>query len=462
MKCLLVVYNNFSHIHVFPIGLAYIAAVLEKEGHEVEIYNQDMHHYPEEHLTKYLDTYFYDVVGISVVGGYYQYNKLLAISEAINKSKNRKDFTYIIGGHGPAFEPEYFLNKTNADCCVIGEGEETIVELLEGLETGNYYQVKGIAYRYNGRVVVNERRELIEDIDSIPFPAYHLFPINYYRLLRYANVTSEDFVMPVLSGRGCTFKCSFCARMDEGFRPRSDESIIEEVKMLKKEYNINVIDFTDELLMSSVKRTYNLCEAFLKEDLNIKWHCNGRLNYATKEVLEIMKKAGCIFINYGVEALDDEVLRNMNKALTVEQIIRGVENTVEIGISPGLNIMWGNRGDTKETLQKAVDFLLKYDDGAQLRTIRPVTCYPGCQLYYDAIKMGLLKDIGDFYTKHTNSDLISVNFTDIPIDEMHQLLLEANTVLITNYYQKKLYSVIKDAKNLYLNKNSAFRGFRQF
>jgi radical SAM superfamily enzyme YgiQ (UPF0313 family) len=296
-----------------------------------------------------------------------------------------------LGGHGPAPEPEFFLRKTNADAIVIGEGEMTIIELLNALKHNMpLKEVKGIAFRENGKVVINERRPLINDIDSIPFPAYDLFPIEYYRLIRMPHSSSNDFVMPILSGRGCTFECAFCYRMDEGFRPRSNAGIIAEIDFLRATYDINYIAFYDELLMSSKERTINLCQDFIKEKLNFKWNCNGRLNYASPDVLKIMKEAGCVFINYGIEALDDDVLKNMNKALNTKQIIKGIEATLDIGISPGLNIIFGNIGDSKETLNKAVDFLLKYDDGAQLRTIRPVTPYPGSPLYNYAIETGLL------------------------------------------------------------------------
>ncbi len=214
--------------------------------------------------------------------------------------------------------------------------------------------------------------------------------------------------------------------------------------------------------MSSAKRTFNLCEAFIKSGLNIRWSCNGRLNYARPDVLEVMKKAGCVFINYGIEAMDDRILKNMQKALTTEQITKGIEATLAAEISPGFNIIFGNIGENAETLRKGVDFLLKYDDGAQLRNIRPVTPYPGSPLYYYAIKQGLLKDCEDFYeNKHINSDLLAVNFTDMTDDEFHEALFKANKRLLENYFQKKLCGAIEDAKNLYMNKNKDFRGFRQ-
>lgn len=461
VRILLVVYDNQSMIHWFPQGLAYIAATLLKEGHDVEIYSQDANHYPEEHLTEHLDENKFDVIGVGIIAGYYQYRKLLKISDAINKSRNRP--FYILGGHGPSPEPEFFLKKTQADAVVIGEGEITIIELLSAIYNHKPLDsVKGIAYRDGDKVKINERRPLIKDVDSIPVPAYHLFPVNYYKLLRMPHATNSDFVMPILSGRGCPFKCSFCYRLDKGFRPRGNEKIINEILLLKRMYGITYIAFSDELLMSSAERTISLCEDFIKAKLNIKWCCNGRLNYAQPEVLGLMKEAGCVFINYGIEAMDDTVLKNMNKVLTTEQIVRGIEATLDAGISPGFNIIFGNIGDNKETLRKGVEFLLKYDDGAQMRTIRPVTPYPGSPLYYYAIEKGLLKDCEDFYeNKHINSDLLAVNFTELSDDEFHKSLMEANIELLSNYSREKLFELIRQAKKLYLQKDASFRGFRQ-
>ncbi|MCK4257427.1 MAG: radical SAM protein [Halanaerobiales bacterium] len=461
MRILLIVYDNDSFIHWFPQGLAYIASALRNAGHDVTIYNQDQYHYPEAHLVEYLKENEFDVVGISVIGGYYQYHKLLKISEAINSIPNRP--FYMIGGHGPVPEPEYFLKKTNADTVIIGEGEITVVNLMDAIENNkDLSTIKGIAFLKNGKLVQTERQELIEDIDTIAFPAWDLFPMDYYSLLRMPHIKNSDRCMPVLSARGCPFKCNFCYRMDPGIRLRSPENIIEEIRILKEKYQISYIAFSDELLMSSPDRTRYLCEEIIKADLNIKWECNGRLNFATPDVLEIMKKAGCVFINYGIECMDDKILRVMNKNLTVKQIIKGIEATLEVGISPGFNIIYGNIGENAETLQQGVDFLLKYDDHSQMRTIRPVTPYPGSPLYYHAIENGLLKDVKDFYeNKHINSDLLTVNFTEVSDEEFNRLLFEANKTLIENYYKHQLERSIGVAEKLYFEQNVAFRGFRQ-
>ncbi|NQV47717.1 MAG: cobalamin B12-binding domain-containing protein [Rhodospirillaceae bacterium] len=461
MRVLLVVYDNASYTHIFPMGMGYVASVLEKSGHDVDVYSQDQHHYPDEHLTQYLNENKYDVIGVSLIAGYYQYQKLLGISKAIDRSKNRP--IYIIGGYGPTPEPEFFLHKTGADIIVMGEGEETTVELMTALaDKTPLDSVAGIAFRNGKEVTINPRRPLIEDLDSIPWPAYHKFPIEYYRMVREVNAGPLDFTIPMMSARGCTFKCTFCYRMDTGYRARNPKDLLDEVEFLNKEYGITYVSFQDDLLMSSVSHTEDVCREFVRRNLGVKWNCNGRLNYCSLDLLKMMKQAGCVFINYGIESMDNEVLKKMKKGLREEQIVKGIEETLEVGISPGLNMMFGNIGDTRETLKKAVDFLVKYDDFAQMRTIRPVTPYPGSPLYFDAIGKGMIKDVEDFYeNKHLNSDLLAANFTEMSDDEVYECLAEANTTLLENYHNAAKQGALAQVKTLYGGKDANFRGFRQ-
>lgn len=457
MRVLLVVYDNASYTSAFPLNMGYLASALERAGHEVAVYAQDVHHYPDEHLTRFLDGDRFDAIGVGIVAGYYPYRKLLSISEAINASKRRP--LYLIGGHGPTPEPEYFLHKTGADVVVMGEGECTIVEVLENWDLSS---IRGIAYRDGDEVKINPRRPPIEDLDAISFPAWRRFPVEVYRMRRHSGMGPCDFSMPVIAGRGCPHRCTFCYRMDPGFRVRSPDNVLEEVRLLQDLYGITYVWFCDELLMSSAGRITAICERILERGMKFKWHCNGRLNHATPGALELMKRSGCVFINYGIEAVNDEVLRNMRKSLTVEQITKGIEATLAAGISPGFNMLFGNIGDTAETLERAVEFLLKYDDQGQMRTIRPVTPYPGSELYQTALERELLDGCADFYErKHLNSELVSVNFTGMNDDDFHRALLAANERLIRNYHRKMEERVVAQAKDLYLNRNAAFRGFRQ-
>ena len=462
-KVLFVVYDNGSYDHSFPMGFGALAGVLKRDGHEITIWSQDKNHWPDDDLRVYLDNNKFDVVVLSIIAGYYQYNKVKGLSKAINASKQRP--FYIMGGYGPTPEPEFFLKKTGADLVCMGEGEITISKLMEALENKSSMEdVPGIAWLENGKLKKTLRAPLVHDLDSLPQIPYELFPMDYYRMMKYPKIGPTDFTFPLMSARGCSFKCTFCYRMDPGYRMRSPKNLLDEVELLYREYGINYIAFQDDLLMSSVEHTENVCKEFLKRDLPIRWACNGRLNYCSEELLQLMKDAGCEFINYGIESMDQNVLNNMKKGLRPEMIIQGIEDTLKVGISPGLNFIFGNKGDNRETLKKAVDFLIKYDDFAQKRTIRPVTPFPGSPLYYDAIEMGSLdknNPAEDFYErKHLNSDLICTNFTELTDEEFYSALKWANTELMKNYYDKQKKSTLKQIENLYDNKDVTFRGFR--
>ena len=464
MRVLLIAYDNDSHISYFPLGLGYIASALLYEGHEVEIYEQNIYHYTEEELTEYLNHNHFDAVGIGGCGGYYQYRKIKKIAQAVSEVKEKPFFW--MGGHLPSPDPEYFLrNFAGVDAVVIGEGEETCKEMLQVLQQkGDFRGVKGMAYiDENNQYVENPRRPLIEDIDSIPYPAWDLFTMEHYVLLSSPNSVRSDRCMQMVSGRGCPFHCNFCYRMDSGFRPRSAQGIIDEIKEIKGRYRVNYIEFDDELLMSSVSRTKEIAQAIIDNGLNIKFYCQGRLNYACRdmEMLQLLKEAGCVFINYGIESMDDGALKRMHKNLTTDMIIKGIENTLSAGISPGLNIIFGNLDEDMEILKKDVDFLLKYDDGAQIRTIRPVTPYPGTELYNIAVERGLIRDIGDFYeNKHTNSDLLTCNFTKMSDEEFYKALDWANGILLDAYTERVKQKNRMCLYELYQKHNAEFRGFR--
>ena len=462
-RVLFVVYDNGSYDHVFPMGVGALAAVVKRDGHDFEIWNQDMHHWPDDHLRTYLDENKFDVIIFSLIAGYYQYQKMKSLAKAINNSKNRPFF--LMGGYGPTPEPEFFIKKSGCDAIGMGEGEVTIPKLLEALEYNKSLEtVPGLAWMENGKLKKTPRAPLVHDLDSLPMIPYEKFPMNYYRMLRMPKVDATDFCFPLMSARGCSFKCTFCYRMDPGYRMRTPVKLLDEIEFLYKEYGINYIAFQDDLLMSSVEHTEAVCLEFLKRDLPIRWNCNGRLNYCSEELLQLMKDAGCHFINYGIESMDQKVLNNMKKGLRPEMIVKGIEDTLKVGISPGLNFIFGNIGDNEKTIEKAVDFLIKYDDFAQKRTIRPVTPYPGSPLYYEAIKRGLLdkeNPAEDFYErKHLNSDLICCNFTELSDEKFYDCLRWANSTLMKNYYERQKTSTLAQIDHLYKEKDATFRGFR--
>lgn len=438
-KILLISYDNGSHIPFFPQNLFHLYGALKLAKHQVGMWFPDVHHGKPKDLTRLLDNAGFDIVAFGFVAGYYQYRVAKELAKAINLSRNRKRFRFVVGGHGPAAAPEFFMEKLGCDIVVVGDGEDTgWVDLPGGV--------------YNAKPC---------ESDASPIGCYRDFPLDIYRLIRWPTSNRTDFCFPILSSRGCRWHCSFCYRMRSGFHERAVEAIIDEIRYLHEQIQINHFQFSDELLMSSEKRTEEICESILKLPFRIKWDCNGRLNYAKKQTLELMKKSGCEYVNYGIESLSQSMLNGMRKGLNVEQIINGVEATLQAQLSPGLNLIWGFPGDTIENLNKAVKFISKYDPCHELRTIRPVTPYPGCELYKLAIENGLLAGPEDFYeNKHKNSDLVSVNFTDIPTEEMHKALYRANRDLYVAYQVKRANRLDAQMQGLYFQGGTDFRGYR--
>lgn len=465
MRLSFLIYDNDKAINDFPLGIAYLISVMRQAGwkdENIDVYNIDVYHYSDDQLFEYLDSNQFDIIAIGMIAGYWQYRQIKRMFAAIDRLKKRP--TIILGGFMFTPEPAYFMRKFKADYVVLGEGEGSLPPLLQCIADGHSPdEVPGVAYWVGGDVKINDRQKPIKDLDSIPFPAWDRFPIeNYITKVRLPGVHSPRN-MPVLTSRGCPYTCSFCYRLEKGYRMRSMDSVIEEVKRLIKDYNVNSICFRDELLMVSEKRTIEFAERILEENLNIKFDIDGRLRVAKQapHVLELLARAGCVYINYGVESLDQNVLDAMNKFQTIEEIIDGVKATRAAGIDSGLNVLFGNIGDNHETAKKTVEFLREYDTYGEMRTLKPVTPYPGSPLYYTAIKKGLIKDCEDFYeNKHLNSDLLAANFTEMPDSEIYDILYECNEILIGDYYKHKLDEDISAHKRLYYDRDTNFRGVR--
>ena len=463
MKITFLIYDNDSTVNDFPLGVGYLISMLRKEGFDdadIHLFHMDVYHYSDEQLFQYLNQNSFDAVCIGMIAGYWQYRQLKRMCAAINRLKKRP--ILILGGYMFTPEPQFFMKKFGADYVVLGEGEKTFPDLLKRISgERSVDSLAGIAYWASGEIVINDREPPVEDIDSVPFPAWDRFPIEAYVSKVRIPMRGGQRSMPVLSSRGCLYKCSFCYRMEKGYRQRSLDSVMEECKQLIKDYQINAICFRDELLMSTPQRGLAFAERILKEDLNIHFDIDGRLNAVQPDVLSKLKKAGCVYINYGVESLDQSVLNNMNKKQTIEEIERGIEMTVKAGIHPGLNVIFGNIGDNRETAMKTVDFLKKYNTYGELRTLKPVTPYPGSPLYYYALEHELILDCEDFYeNKHLNSDLLTCNFTTMSDEALYSIMFEANDILIKDHFENTCRKYSRMHRKLYFDRDVSFRGVR--
>ena len=465
-KVLFIIHDVYQEDNSFPLGVGYLAAVLRRQGADVKICCQDIFHYPNEEMAKlFLKNENYDLICIGFLAARFR-ETILDLCATVNKFK--KNAWLILGGHGPSSIPEYVLKSTDVDVVAIGEAEETIVELLKcKIEGGDLSQIKGIAYRNNDNIVINERRKPIMDLDSIPFPEWSLFPIErYINCVRFFRASKGDKTLEILTSRGCVNRCNFCYRMEWGIRFRSAENVIKEMKLLNDKYGINCFFMDDELFNFPKKRIFEFYEVLRKNNLKIKFSCNARVDVFDEETAVCLKESGCVFLNFGFESSDQNVLNLMKKNTTVEQNIRAAEIAKKVGIGMGLNFIWGNKGDTEESLWNNVKLIKQYNTYDQIRTIRPVTPYPGCELYYEAIERGLLSGPEDFFNKFKNSDLLTVNFTDIPEEKFYKLLFEANKELIIDHFNhttkdmKTANKLIQDFYNLYFKGKVDFRGAR--
>lgn len=464
---LFIIHDLYKEDNQFPLGIGYMAAVLKRNGVDVNVYCQDVFHYTNEELAKLLKQNEYDLICVGFMAARFQ-ETILDLCSAINTYK--KDAWLVLGGHGPSPIPEYVFKKTNADIVVIGEGEKTIIELLKHKLNGlDCNDIKGIAFREGKKILINDRQKTIKNLDSIPFPEWSLFPMDIYSTcIQIFGMDSTDKAFPIITSRGCVNKCNFCYRMEKGIRFRSIKNVVDEMKILNDKYGINYFIMFDELFVSKKERVYEFRDLLKQNNLKIKYSCNARVDIFDEDIVDALRESGCKFVNFGMESSDQNVLNLMKKNTTVEQNIKAAEITKKAGIGLGLNFIWGNIGDTEESLKNNVRLIKKYNTYDQLRTIRPVTAYPGCDLYNEAINRELLAGPDDFFNKFKNSDLLTVNFTDLTDDEFYKLLFKANKELILDHYNHTTKNMIDankfidDFYSLYFEDFTQFRGARHY
>ncbi len=470
IKVLFIIHDLYQDDLWFPLGIGYLSGMLLKYGIDVKIYSQDVFHYSNEELVEFLKVNDFDIIATGFLAARFK-ETIIDLSLIINNYK--KEAWYVIGGHGPSPIVEYVISETNADIVVIGEGEETIIEICEAKKNGDKNNLKfinGIGYCINDEIKITHSREPIKNLDDIPFPAYHLFPMNKYSVAHKGirNYKNEK-IAGIITSRGCIGECSFCYRLENGIRFRSIESVLDEIEFLYKNYDISFFNMMDELFIASKKRIFEFQEKLSKKDFKIRFYGSARVDTIDEEILQCLKELNCTFLNYGFESMDADVLKLMNKRTTPEQNIRAIELTKKYDIGIAFNFIWNCRGDTLVSLKKNAEVIKKYQTYDQIRTIRPATPYPGSPLYYYAIDNGLLKGPEDFFKRFKNSDLITVNFMNIPNEECYKQLYAINKDLLydycehsKNFSRTQVQEILKGFYNLYFKGYYNFRGSRVY
>jgi len=437
-------------------------------GANVKTYCMDVYHFTNEELIVYLSNNNFDMVLLGFMAPRFRRTvKELCSTVANNIDKST---WFVLGGYGPSATPRYVLEQTKADVVCMGEAEETIVELASKRINNNidFSDIEGVAYFHEGIFKETARRARNKNLDSIPFPAWDIFPMEIYTTnLKFSPMSKKDKCMLILSTRGCTDKCSFCYRLEQGVRMRSPKNIVSEMKLLHERYGVTFFDFADELSVVSKKQILKLTKKIKEELPDVSYQMECRVTCFDDEIAFALKDSGCKFLNIGFESSSQIVLDQMNKRATVEQNIDAAERCKRVGIGVGINVIWGMPGDNEETLRKNAEFIKKYNQYDQVRTIRPVTPYPGSPLYYQAIAQNKLTGVDDFFNKFENADGCMINFMGLDEDYIYKILLEVNTDLIYDHYKhtnndfNEAEKLIADLKRIYQDPSYVFTGTRK-
>jgi len=359
-------YNIFSHLKNPSLGLPILGTILDQKGYDVKIYVEGI---KEIDWKRVFES---DAVGISVNTA--TYIEGYTIAERIK----RRGIAVIIGGFHVTFFPDEALDY--CDYVVRGEGEETIVELLEALEKNSGLdKVRGISYKSGNRKIHNPARELVKNLDIIPDFSLIEGYVEHHRKL-WTRIVGES--ISIMTSRGCPFSCKFCSIIKifgNSFRFRSIESVIEDIKRQITLLNRHHIFFVDDNFASNKKRTKELLRRIIDERLNITFTAQVRVDIARdEELISLMKRAGCRQLNIGFESIDPRTLEAYNKQQSVKEIVSAIEKLKKFRITVHGMFVLGSDFDDVNTICKTVDFCLRH----RIDTVQflPLTPLPGTLL----------------------------------------------------------------------------------
>lgn len=372
------------------LGILYLAAVLRQKGYSISVIESSSLGLTMEQAIEKISTIKPRYIGLTATT--LTIMNARALASEIKKIDDR--IQVIVGGPHITAIPEETMNLSPAfDIGVIGEGEETIKDLLEALESrGNLSTVQGIIFRHGDRVIKTSPRDFIKDLDSLPFPAWDLleaFPGRYSPPpFRFKKLPAAYIV----TTRGCPHQCIFCDRSVFGNKCRghSAEYIMAMIEYLRIRFGVREILFEDDTFVTFKERLLGVCEGMLSQPIKTSWSCLGRADAVTPDLLRLMKRAGCWSISYGIETGDEGVMKFIGKKTTLDKIEQAVRWTKEAGLlSKGFFII-GHPVDTHETIRKTMEYALSLplDD----ISISMMTPFPGSRIYDLASQYGEFTD----------------------------------------------------------------------
>lgn len=403
-------------ITVPPLGLAYIAAVLEENGHAVRIIDAQALGISLPQIKREIEKDQPDVVGVT--------STTPTVREALSTIRTAKEACpnaiTVMGGPHVSFLPTETLQKCEQlDVACVGEGEQTMLELAQTIERRtSLSNVRGIVYRSGDHIVKTPPQPLIDDLDSLPFPARHLLPMDKYTILGKKSIIGH-----LITSRGCPFNCTFCASsllFGKRFRGRSPKNVVDEIEQVVSEYNPGSIEFSDDEFTLDRKRAEGICDEIKRRGLSILWACSSRVDTVSRDLLRKMKEAGCFLIYYGVESGCQRILNLMRKGTRIKQVIDAIRWTKEVGIETLASYIIGFPGETKKEIEKTITFAKRLNtDYAQFSLATP---YPGTELYDSAKEKSFL--LTEDWSQYTAGKPIILN-NDCSKEDLMRLLTKA-------------------------------------
>jgi radical SAM superfamily enzyme YgiQ (UPF0313 family) len=417
------------HPNEFPLGLGYLAAVLRQQGYRAEIADLTVRTPDINQLRNLFRSSRPDVVGVSAMTE--NYRQALWVARVARKTL--KDVKIVMGGVHATFQYSEVLRECpEIDVIVVGEGEKTMLELTEtldkGLDQSRISEIPGLALRRKDEILLTAPREKIQNLDELPYPAFDL--LVHPELKDYFE--EETRRLPLITSRGCPYECVFCSTSKmhgRKYRARTPENVVDEIAYDIKKYQVNGINFVDDLFTLNHQRTTKICQEIIERKIEIKWGCLSRVDCITPELLKIMKQAGCTGIFYGIESLSNNVLRKVKKGFTYKEIKQAINWTTKEELDVDASFILGLPGETPESLQLIPRFVTETGINRRVLT-NMLQILPGTELHTNPEKFNLEITENEFlYWTHIRSHVKELTKQDIL-----KALLEITSSLHENRY----------------------------
>lgn len=365
------------------LGIAAIAGILLKANCDVRILDMNIPRFPLKELDEIISSFEPQIVGITTITPLFVFT--MQIAEYIKKL--RQNILLIAGGPHASSMPEETLKNSVFDVVVMGEGDFIIDDIIQGRKMS---EIKGISYKENGSIKINPPAAVIHNLDLLPLPAWHLYNIKEYKSPKF--MAKDNPSGWIETSRGCPFSCCYCNKSVFGysFRAKSHDRVCDEIKYMLK-IGFKEIHIADDMFTTDVDRVKKLCELIIKNDLKFRWATvtGIRVDRGDQEMFNLMKKAGCYRVYFGIESGNQAILDNIGKNITIEKVRNAVGMAKKSGMETCGYFMLGLPGETRKTMEDTIAFSTSLElDWAKASIMVPL---PATRIYNELDKAGKIK-----------------------------------------------------------------------